>query len=68
MSQYSITLRTSEIILLRRALAGDAKFHQALMVKSKPQWEKDEMKEKMKAAERLSERLRTDIKPVPNTE
>ena len=44
---YSIDLCPSEIVLLRRALAGEAKFYQALMVKSKPQWEKDDCRKRM---------------------
>mgnify|MGYP001558568224 CR=1 FL=1 len=63
-SLYSIDLRPSEITLLRRALAGDAKFHQELMVNSKPQWEKEDMKKRMEAAERLSERLMKDARPA----
>ncbi len=61
---YSIDLRPSEITLLCRALAGDAKFYQELMVKSKPQWEKDDMRQRMEAAERLSERLMKEVRPA----
>lgn len=59
---YSIDLRPVEIIMLRRALAGEAKFYQELMVKSKLQWEKDDCRKRMDAVERLSERLMKEVR------
>ena len=61
---YRIELRPSEITLLRRALAIYGRFYQDLIVKSEPQWEKDELRLKIKASEDVSERLMHDVKPA----
>lgn len=61
---YSIDLRPSEITLLRRALTIYGRFYQDLMVKSQPQWEKDELRLKIKASENLSDRLMKDVHPA----
>jgi len=59
---YSIDLRPSEITLLRRALAIYGRFYQDLMAKSEPQWEKDDLKKMIAAAELVSERLFTETR------
>ena len=61
---YRIELRPSEITLLRRALAIYDRFYQDLMVKSEPQWEKDDLKKRIEASEQLSERLLKDVRPA----
>lgn len=62
--QYRLELRAPEIIVLKRALAIYARFYLDLVVKSGPQWEKDDCKQKAGAADRLAERLKTDIRPA----
>lgn len=64
MNLYRIELRPSEITLLRRALAHSARFYQDLLPKSTPQWEKDDLRQKIKATEQLSNRLLQDVKPA----
>lgn len=61
---YRIDLRPSEITLLRRACAIYGRFYQDLIVKSEPQWEKDELRLKIKASETISNRLMYDVKPA----
>ncbi len=61
-TSYSIDLRPSEITLLRRACAIYGRFYQDLIAKSTPQWEKDELKQMIAAAELVSERLLKDVR------
>lgn len=63
MSLRQIELRASEIILLRRALRIYAHVYQDLAVKSKPKWEKDELKLMAQRADELNERLLREPRP-----
>ena len=56
-------IRTTEIILLRRALRIYANTYQQLAAKSTPQWEKDDLKAMVKAADVLAERLLRETLP-----
>ena len=56
-------LRNPEIILLRRALRIYANTYQQLAAKSTPQWEKDDLKAMVKAADILAERLLKETLP-----
>lgn len=59
---YHIDLRPAELILLRRALKIYSRTYQDLAVKSKPQWEKDDLQGMAKAADQLFDRLLHNIK------
>ncbi len=64
MSLYSIDLRPSEITLIRRACNIYGRFYQDLIMKSEPQWEKDDLRKKIAAADAVSERLMHDVRPA----
>jgi hypothetical protein len=64
MSLHRIELRPSEIILIRRALAVYARHQQDLITKSKPEWEKEELRKRIGASDRISERLIHDVRPA----
>lgn len=63
MIPYRIELRPGEITIIRQALAIYSQFYKDLIVKSEPQWEKDELWLKIKASEDISNRLMHDVKP-----